>query len=81
LIIDGTFYNEKELLHRRNIKEIPHPLMEITMQKLKHGTNHFKIFFTHLNHTNPSLNVESEEYQNVIQNHFFIANDFMTIIF
>ena len=32
-----------------------------------------KILFIHLNHTNPLLNLESKEYQNVINNGFNVA--------
>lgn len=55
-LIDATFYNNAEVGYR-NIAEIPHPLVEETMQlfeKLPEKEKQ-KIVFIHMNHTNPLL--------------------------
>lgn len=55
-LIDGTFYSGDELPDRK-ISEVPHPLVTETMELFKNesaGTK-AKIFFIHLNHTNPLL--------------------------
>ena len=55
-LIDGTFYNGEEI--DRDMDEIPHPSVEETIdlfstQPLEERK---KIYFIHLNHTNPLLN-------------------------
>jgi pyrroloquinoline quinone biosynthesis protein B len=73
--LDGTFYNHKEIPHR-NIKEIPHPFIEDSIHRLKNYKEKSKIFFIHLNHTNPCLNVESEERKLVKELGFNFAEEF-----
>ncbi len=72
--IDATFYNEKEL-NNRNIKEIPHPFIIESMELFStlpiEEKN--KIYFIHLNHTNPALNEISIESKLIIKNGFHIA--------
>ena len=76
LILDGTFYSKKEIKHR-DIKKIPHPAIEDTMQILKHidRKEKSKIYFTHLNHTNRVLDDKSEEYNTVITSGYNILED------
>ncbi|HSP16096.1 MAG TPA: MBL fold metallo-hydrolase [Thermoanaerobaculia bacterium] len=50
--VDGTFHDASEL-PGRDLKEIPHPLMIETMQRLK--SQRAKIRFIHLNQSNPAL--------------------------
>jgi pyrroloquinoline quinone biosynthesis protein B len=50
--VDGTFYDATEL-PGRDLKEIPHPLMIETMQRLR--SQRAKIRFIHLNQSNPAL--------------------------
>jgi len=79
--IDGTFYNEHEL-PGRNIKEIPHPLIFDSIQFFKSKLSLEecgKIYFTHLNHTNPCLDINSEAYNYVKKNGFNIVNENMRI--
>tara|TARA_Y100000589_G_C27171459_1_gene636907 strand:- start:35 stop:880 length:846 start_codon:yes stop_codon:yes gene_type:complete len=73
-LIDGTFYNSNELKNR-DINKIPHPFIIDTMQLFKDEpiSEKSKIYFIHLNHTNPLLNKNSFEYQNLIKNKFKIA--------
>ena len=53
--IDGTFYNGSEL--NRDIREIPHPSIEETLQLFSTQplAERNKIYFIHINHTNPIL--------------------------
>ena len=54
--LDGTFYSEEELPNR-SISEIPHPLIEESIQKFIKMPDRVRdsIHFIHLNHTNPAL--------------------------
>jgi len=73
--LDGTFYDEKEV-NNRDISEIPHPFI-IESLKLFNPLDESeknKIYFIHLNHTNPLLNSDSSEYNRVIREGFNIAD-------
>ena len=61
-LIDGTFFSAAEL-GNRNIAEIPHPLVQESMQLFDSlpAKEKEKIMFIHFNHTNPLLNEDSEE--------------------
>ncbi len=48
-LLDGTFFSPHELPNR-NMSEVPHPLIEASMEQLAEFRE--KIYFTHLNHTN-----------------------------
>ena len=63
-IIDATFYDSKEVNYR-DISEIPHPFVTESMDlfdsiDIKEKN---KIYFIHLNHTNPLLNEQSNYYK------------------
>ena len=63
--IDGTFWSEDELAGR-NQATVPHPPVLQTLKMLgnkKQGDP--DIIFTHLNHTNPLYNRNSEQYAEV----------------
>ena len=53
--IDGTFYNGTEL--NRDMREIPHPSIEETIELFLNQpvSERNKIYFIHINHTNPIL--------------------------
>ena len=79
-LIDATFYDSKEVNYR-DVSEIPHPfvvesleLFDPIKQKEKN-----KIFFIHLNHTNPLLNDNSEEYQYIINQGYNVAREGMVL--
>jgi len=59
--VDGTFYADGEI-PGRNMKEIPHPFIVETMQRLATlpAGEKNKIRFIHLNHTNPALQRQSD---------------------
>ena len=54
-LIDGTFYNGLEL--DRDMSEIPHPSIEETLELFLNQpvSERNKIYFIHINHTNPIL--------------------------
>ena len=72
--IDGTFFNAKEVNYRP-ISEIPHPLVEETIEFLSDQKESIKnkIYFIHMNHTNPLLNPKSKESKWVLGQGFRIA--------
>ena len=73
--LDGTFYDEKEV-NNRDISEIPHPFI-IESLKLFNPLDESeknKIYFIHLNHTNPLLDSDSSEYNRVIRKGFNVAD-------
>jgi pyrroloquinoline quinone biosynthesis protein B len=55
-LLDATFSNADEL-PGRDMKEIPHPLVSETTESFKDlkSTNKQKVYFIHMNHTNPLL--------------------------
>lgn len=73
-LIDGTFYSAAEV-GNRNIAEIPHPLVQESMQLFDSlpAKEKEKIIFIHFNHTNPLLNEQSEEAKLVKSKGFRIA--------
>ncbi|HUT80288.1 MAG TPA: MBL fold metallo-hydrolase [Candidatus Bathyarchaeia archaeon] len=73
-IIDGTFYSKQEL---PNLQEVPHPPIEETIEIL--GNLKTQIYFTHFNHSNPILDLKSEERKRVLEKGFLIADDQMVI--
>ena len=72
--LDGTFFDEKEI-NNRDISEIPHPFIVESLKLFKEldESEKSKVYFIHLNHTNPVLNSESSEYKKVISAGFNIA--------
>ncbi|HYG50211.1 MAG TPA: MBL fold metallo-hydrolase [Flavobacteriales bacterium] len=74
VLIDGTFFDGSEL-PGRDMKKIPHPLVVESMELFKDlpAADKKKIYFIHLNHTNPLLNPESPETKKVQEKGFNIA--------
>ncbi len=72
--IDGTFWDPAEV-NNRNITEIPHPLVKESMLKFSQlpSTEKNKIWFIHLNHTNPLLNLTTNEYKDLVKKGFHVA--------
>jgi pyrroloquinoline quinone biosynthesis protein B len=73
--LDATFYNNAELNYR-NMAEIPHPFVVESMERFKNlpSAEKRKIYFIHLNHTNPLLNPKSPETKVVQKNGFQVAH-------
>jgi len=72
--IDGTFLDSDEINHR-DISEIPHPFISETMDlfssmPLKEKN---KIYFIHLNHTNPGLDNHSKQAKKIRNLGFHVA--------
>jgi pyrroloquinoline quinone biosynthesis protein B len=72
--IDGTFWDTAEL-NNRAISEIPHPLIKESILKFTNlpASEKNKIWFIHLNHTNPVLITGSKEYQELSNKGFHIS--------
>ena len=72
--LDGTFYDSKEI-NNRDISEIPHPFIIESLELFKglKESDRNKIYFIHLNHTNPLLNSKSQEYQHLVSNGYNVA--------
>ena len=79
-LLDGTFYYDGEIPNR-NMSEIPHPFIMESMNYF--GTllerNQNKIFFIHLNHTNPAIRENSAASRNIIKNGFNVARTGMKL--
>ncbi|MEZ5066393.1 MAG: MBL fold metallo-hydrolase [bacterium] len=57
-LLDGTFFRKREL-RRDDANSVPHPAIADTMSAVaRAGT---RIWFTHLNHTNPAIDPDSRE--------------------
>ena len=72
--IDGTFYTGKEI-PQRNMNEIPHPFVIETLERLKNlkKKHKKKVYFIHLNHTNPLLKPNNEITKEIIKRGYNIA--------
>ncbi|MFC2086336.1 MBL fold metallo-hydrolase [Bacteroidota bacterium] len=72
--IDATFYDGEEI-NNRNISEIPHPFIIESMSLFENLSpkEKNKIYFIHLNHTNPALNPGSMQAKQILENGFNIA--------
>lgn len=73
--LDATFYDNAELNYR-NMSEIPHPFVVESMQRFKElpASEKQKIYFIHLNHTNPLLNPKSPKLKELKKNGFQVAH-------
>ena len=77
--IDGTFYKDGEL--KRDMSNIPHPFVVESMEVFKNLSNEdkSKIYFIHLNHTNPLLQNNSLERKEVLKKGFNYARQELII--
>lgn len=73
-LVDATFFDGNELPNR-NMNEIPHPFVIESMQGWNHlnAADKAKVYFIHLNHTNPLWNSESAQSKKVEESGFKIA--------
>ena len=71
--LDGTFYKNGEL--NRDMSQIPHPFIEESMElfSILPNRDKNKIYFIHMNHTNPLLIENSKEKNKVHENGFNVA--------
>ena len=79
-LLDGTFYKNGEL-PGRDMKEVPHPFVEESLQKfsLLPSAEKSKIVFIHFNHTNPLLKKKSAEKVKTKADGFGVAEEGMII--
>lgn len=79
-LIDATFYSGDEL-PGRDLDTLAHPLVVETMDLLqplvKRGE--LKVYFTHLNHSNPALNPDGPERAEIERRGFAVAADGLQI--
>ena len=75
-LVDATFYADGEL-PGRDMSKIPHPFVAETMALFNDQAldQRQKIWFIHMNHTNPLLNPTSAASQNVRANGFNVAQE------
>ncbi|MCK5562200.1 MAG: pyrroloquinoline quinone biosynthesis protein PqqB, partial [Thermoplasmata archaeon] len=59
-IIDGTFYDKSELSPHIKFSEVQHPVISESAQVLERYLKDTEIYFTHFNHTNPIIDLESD---------------------
>ena len=78
LFLDGTFFNNEEL-PGRNLQDVPHPFLQESLQKfsLLEEVDRDKVYFTHLNHSNPVIQKSSLERSEIINQGCHIAEDGM----
>ena len=79
-IIDATFYDSEEVNYR-DISDIPHPFVTESMDlfdsiDIKEKN---KIYFIHLNHTNPLINKDSDQYKLVRSKGYNVAEEGMKL--
>lgn len=79
-ILDGTFYSADELPDR-NATKIGHPLIRDTMDLLEPlvRAGQLRVFFTHLNHSNPALDPTSGPTREIIRRGFKVAREGMEL--
>ena len=59
--IDGTFWDENEL-GDRDFSLVPHPTISETLDRMSVRKNDDpRVLFIHMNHTNPVIDLHSEE--------------------
>jgi len=74
-LLDATFYSGSELSNR-DMSEIPHPFVVESMEKFNDlsSKDRSKIYFIHLNHTNPLLDSASGPYRLVRKAGYNVAS-------
>jgi pyrroloquinoline quinone biosynthesis protein B len=72
--LDATFYSGKEI-NNRDISQIPHPFIIESLEMFKEldYEDRNKVIFIHFNHTNPVIEINSDEARNIINQGFNIG--------
>lgn len=77
-LLDGTFHSAKDLeMIGRDYREIPHPLMTETMDRLQNLVERTEIYFIHLNHSNPAIDTDNTIRNEIELKGFHIAEEGM----
>lgn len=73
-LLDATFYADGEL-GNRDMSQIPHPFVSESMARFEpfSDEDRGRVWFIHINHTNPLLDDKSSEYEFVISEGFNVA--------
>ena len=71
-LLDGTFFDEKEL-PGRDMSEIPHPFIVESLDFFESIKDEVQIHFIHINHTNPVLDSSSKQYKEVLEKGFGVV--------
>jgi len=72
-LLDGTFYSADELPDR-DLAPIAHPFIRATMDRLgRLGAG--KVFFTHLNHSNPALDPQAPARREIVSRGYRLLED------
>ena len=78
-LIDGSFYSSKEVPGRK-IEDIPHPLIPHSMDLLEEvSKSKSRVIFTHLNNTNPALDLNSPQEREIRKRGFELAYEGLRI--
>ena len=80
-LIDATFYADGEL-PGRDMSKVPHPFVTESMELLEDLSvvERNKVWFIHMNHTNPLLNIQSKESISVQSKGFNVAVEGIRLI-
>ena len=75
-LLDGTFFSQNELPNR-NMNEIPHPFIIETMETLYqlNTKNRNKVYFIHLNHSNPAIIINGPASKLIKSKRFNVARE------
>jgi len=77
-LLDGTFFSEKDLSQiGRDFREIPHPVITNTINRLQSVVSQSDIYFTHMNHNNPAIAPDSAARKYIEERGFKVAEDDM----
>ena len=80
-LLDGTFHSTEDLEKiGRDYREIPHPLMTETMDRLQDLVEQTEIYFIHLNHSNPAIDREGTVRNELEMKGFHIAEEGMEFV-
>jgi len=73
-LLDGSFFANGEI-PGRDMSDFPHPFISHSMQRMSSlpETQRDKVYFIHLNHTNPALDPNSEAAQAIREAGFHVA--------
>ncbi|GKV67521.1 coenzyme PQQ synthesis protein B [Sporosarcina sp. NCCP-2716] len=82
-MLDATFFSAADLSDSgrsdRDVRDIPHPFITETVDRLKAIAGETEVYFTHFNHSNPVLDPASEARLFVEENGFRIAEEGMVL--
>ncbi|MFJ7936260.1 MBL fold metallo-hydrolase [Sporosarcina sp. NPDC096371] len=80
-LLDGTFHSAEDLEKiGRDYREIPHPLMTETMDRLQDLVEQTEIYFIHLNHSNPVIDTDKTIRKEMELKGFHIAEEGMEFV-